>query len=370
MIIHSVTDQFNLGGGIEHIFQVARGLKDFKFRIFGKPGEAIEKFKSLENVEIRDKGFDRQYVLEEKPDLVHIHHLRPLLELFKFPFSKKCHIPVIFTAHGLHIHKYEFYNSPRARLNYFMRFQLEKRLFRHPARVIAVSREDQSFLEQQYHLNNVTYLTNGIDFTPIQAAEAGQETKKTLRRRLGFKEDAFLFIIVARFDFQKGLDVFLKAVSILKQLPGTPDHSQIQFILVGDGAELDNMKKLSRELGIGEYLHFLGARRDVYDIMRAGDAFLLPSRWEGLPIVLLETGLLKLPVIASDTYGNREVIKSGNGILFKNLDSDALAAVIRDVTENKYDLENMAQNLSLEIHRNYSLEKMLAGLENIYKDQI
>ncbi len=44
MIIHLVTDRFHIGGGIEHIFQIARGLKDFRFRIFGQPGEAEEKF--------------------------------------------------------------------------------------------------------------------------------------------------------------------------------------------------------------------------------------------------------------------------------------------------------------------------------------
>jgi glycosyltransferase involved in cell wall biosynthesis len=126
------------------------------------------------------------------------------------------------------------------------------------------------------------------------------------------------------------------------------------------------MKHLSHNLSVSEYITFLGARTDVYDILKAGDVSLLPSRWEGLPIILLETGLLKVPVIASDTYGNREIIKENNGILFKNLDSCALAGVIQDVLDNKYDLNVYSQNLYKEIHKNYNLKKMLSGLSEIY----
>ena len=68
MYIHLVTDKFHLGGGLEHIFQLTQGLKDIKFRIFGKPGqrEAVEKFKSLDNVEIYDQGYHPSQVLKKK----------------------------------------------------------------------------------------------------------------------------------------------------------------------------------------------------------------------------------------------------------------------------------------------------------------
>ena len=138
------------------------------------------------------------------------------------------------------------------------------------------------------------------------------------------------------------------------------------FVFVGDGPEFEALKDLGRALKVNDHISFLGARTDVYDILGAADAFLLPSRWEGLPIVLLETGLLKVPVIASDTYGNREIIGKTNGVLFKNLDHRALAEVIRKVLSGEYDLGACAENLYNEIHANYSLEKMLAGLKEIY----
>ena len=364
MNIHLVTDEFSLGGGIEHIYQVAKGLTEIKFRIFAQPGNAVKKFQHLENVEIHDKGYHPSYVMEKKTDLVHFHHLRPLLSFFRNPMGRATHnVPIVFTAHGLHVHKYEFYNSIRGKINYFLRFHLEKRLLSKVNRIIAVSREDKGFLEEKYHLKNVTYLTNGIDFSALNAEDVLSKNKSDLRGKLDLPTDDFLFVTVARFHFQKGYDILIKAISLVKD--AIKKHNG-RFIFVGDGSEFEKMKDLSQNLSVYDYIIFLGARTDVYDILKAGDVSLLPSRWEGLPIILLETGLLKIPVIASDTYGNREIIKEKNGILFKNLDSEALATVIQDVLEKKYDLDSYSENLYQEIHKNYNLEKMLTGLRDIY----
>jgi len=363
MVIHLVTDRFHTGGGLEHIYQVARGLGDIRFRIFARPGEreAVEKFKELENVTIRDGGYDPAYVLAEGPDLVHIHHLKPFFSFFNRPF-RRYGVPVMYTAHGLHIHKFEFYGSMGGRLRYFLRFHLEKRLLPKASRVVAVSCEDKVFLEERYGLGNVTYLTNGIDFSAVTGGVERVEGRT--REELGLPGDAFLFVTVARFNFQKGYDILLRAISRVRDgLRGR----KCCFVFVGDGEEFEEMKELARELSVSEFVLFLGMRTDVYDILRVGDVFLLPSRWEGLPIVLLEAGLLGLPVIASDTYGNREIIGDRNGILFKNLDVEVLAGVIVDVLDGKHDLAACSANLYNEVQSNYSLDKMLSGLRELYQ---
>jgi glycosyltransferase involved in cell wall biosynthesis len=311
MHIHLVTDEFSLGGGIEHIYQIAKGLKDISFRIFARTGEAVKKFHHLENVEICDKGYAPAYVMEKEPRLVHFHHLKPLLAFFRSPF-KRHPVPTVFTAHGLHIHKYEFYNSLRGRLNYFLRFQLEKRLLPRARRIIAVSREDKLFLEEKYHLKNVVYLTNGIDFSAVTAGQG--VSREELRKKLNLPRDRLLFVTVARFNFQKGYDILIRAIAMVKDVVKAYGG---RFVFVGDGPEFEKMKQLGQSLGVFEDIVFLGARNDVYDILRAADVCLLPSRWEGLPIVLLETGLLKVPVIASDTYGNREIIGKKTGFFLR-----------------------------------------------------
>ena len=129
MLIHLVTDHFSVGGGIEHIYQIVKGLKDFNFGIFAKPGSAEQKFTNLKNVRIYNGGFQPGYVMADKPDLVHIHHLRPLSSFFK-KYYDRYKIPVIFTAHGLHIHKYEFSGSLSDKLKYNLRFIFEKTILK------------------------------------------------------------------------------------------------------------------------------------------------------------------------------------------------------------------------------------------------
>ena len=85
MLIHMVTDNFSTGGGLEHIFQIVRGMPAHDFRIFAKAGDALEKFSGLSNVATCSQGFRPALVLKPKPDLVHIHHLLPLLAFFLYP---------------------------------------------------------------------------------------------------------------------------------------------------------------------------------------------------------------------------------------------------------------------------------------------
>lgn len=357
-----VTDEFSVGGGVEHIYQIVKGMPDLQFAVFGEPGPAAAKFGGLDNVDVCDKGYAPATVLEKKPDLVHIHHLKPLTAFFKNPF-KRYGVPVMYTAHGLHIHKFEFYGAFSAKVKYWLRFRLEKRILPKARKVIAVSREDKMFMESNYRLGNVTYLSNGIDIAAILAAQQGTDSKAQLRERLGLPGDAFLFITVARFNFQKGYDILLRALACIRDVL---EKHPCRFVLVGDGPEFDAMKRLGRELDVDRFVMYLGSRSDVYDILRAGDVFLLPSRWEGLPIVLIEAGLMKLPVVASSTYGNREIIGQDCGVLFENLNSGALASAIKDVLTKTQDMASLGERLYREVQANYSLDTMLSGLREIY----
>src|SRR5439155_1084 len=75
-------------------------------------------------------------------------------------------------------------------------------------------------------------------------------------------------------------------------------------------------ERLATRLGLGDRLHLLGIRRDVPEILRTFDVFMLTSRWEGLPRVVLEAMASGLPVVASSVDGTAEVVRDGvNGLL-------------------------------------------------------
>ncbi len=127
----------------------------------------------------------------------------------------------------------------------------------------------------------------------------------------------------ARLDRQKGLDVLLRAV------PGVPD---VDLEVVGDGPERDALQALAYDLGIAGRVHFAGWSDRTRDWLGRWDAFVLPSRFEGLPLSILEAMLAELPVVASDVGSIGEAVRDGiTGRLVAADDPDALAAALRDV---------------------------------------
>jgi glycosyltransferase involved in cell wall biosynthesis len=345
MRVALLTDKFSTGGGLEHIYQLCAGMPDIQFGVFGKPGDAQGKFASLENVKIFFSS-DKAVVEAFEPDLVHYHHLKPLFSVHP-PSGRK-----VFTVHGVHLHRYEFTAGLRSSLQYFARLWLERILYRRINRLITVSAEDASYL-QQHHRCDSTTIYNGIDFAPI---EKSRPSKNELRSRMNLPIDKVLYLTVARFDFPKGHDVLVRAIAAMKR-NNTIDSRM--FIFAGDGALMASTRKLAETLGVSEHILFLGTRSDVYDLMAASDVFVLPSRWEGLPITLIEALVVGLPAVASQTYGISTVAREtgDNVYLFENENSEDLArALAVEQRFNKCNLEIFNVRSMVEATRKLYLE--------------
>jgi glycosyltransferase involved in cell wall biosynthesis len=314
MRVALITDKFDFGGGLEHIFQICHGLPNIQFGVFGKPGEAANKFSTLHNVEVFSGGYHQSYIRDFKPDLLHIHHLKPLLALRRAPYRK------LFTVHGVHIRKFKFKGGMLSWVKMQARIALEKQLFQCLDAIIAVSQADQELLSQAHGLKDSILVYNGVD---IEAIRTHKFHKSSLRLELGLNPIHRIFLTVARFDYPKGHDILLPAIA---QLAKETDLSGTTFVLVGGGELLPGMQALAKSLGISDHILFTGARPDAVRFMQVADAFILPSRYEGLPLTLLEALACQLPIVASLTSGITELAdKFPNAIaLFKNGDSQDL----------------------------------------------
>jgi glycosyltransferase involved in cell wall biosynthesis len=360
MLVHLVTDRLHTGGGVEHIFQITRGLPDMSFRVFAAPGDADGKFAGLANVEACPGGYRPSRILKGDPDVVHIHHLRPLLAFFANPL-RKYGVPIIYTAHGLHLHKYEFIPGSRSRLAFGMRLTLEKYLLKRADQVIAVSREDRDYIAERYGIRRVRHIANGIE-PPPEAAGAGE--REDVAREFQLPVNGPLCLTVARFDFQKGQDILLRAIALAR---GALAEKNARFLLAGEGNTLAEMKGLASRLGISDLVRFLGNRSDARRLMRAADIVILPSRWEGLPIVLLEAGLMRVPVIAAATYGSRELLTDDRGVSFAPGDASDLANKLRGAVGGEFDLAARAENLYRSVRRDYGVQGFLAAMRDLYE---
>ena len=162
----------------------------------------------------------------------------------------------------------------------------------------------------------IVTIRNGID------APAARRARDETRAALAVAHEARIVITVARFTAQKGYDLLLHAAAeVSRQAP----HAV--FLLVGDGPEREAMQTLAGSLDLRN-VAFLGERADVPDLLAAADLFVLPSLFEGLPLVVLEAMALALPVVATRIGGTVEALGSDHPFLVPAGDPLPLATAI------------------------------------------
>lgn len=144
-------------------------------------------------------------------------------------------------------------------------------------------------------------------------------------------------LFVGRLTKQKGCDILIEACIHIKA-------SNIHLFIVGDGPDNDALKKQSEavlEANQGIKITFLGMQSNVISIMKQADLFVMPSRWEGLPTVLIEALGVGMPVISTDCFsGPREIIPSEfhDACLVEVGDVISLANKINAVDYSRYNV--------------------------------
>ena len=126
-----------------------------------------------------------------------------------------------------------------------------------------------------------------------------------MRKQLGLSEE-FAVGHVGRFNPQKNHPFLLAIFAVL--LKKEPNAT---LLLVGGGEDMPKMQAKARELGIADYIRFMGVRSDVADLMQAMDVFAFPSLYEGLPVTMVEAQAAGLPCIISDKVPPECILTEG-----------------------------------------------------------
>ena len=159
-----------------------------------------------------------------------------------------------------------------------------------------------NFGEKNYKKGKINVLRNAIF---VDDYVYNEETRENIRNEFGLN-GKFVIGNVARFSYQKNheflIDVFEKLYS---------ENDSYRLLLVGDGENYANIKQIVKHKDLEDVVVFLGRRDDVADILQAIDAFVFPSRFEGLGMVVVEAQCSNLPCICS-TAVPREVDLSDN----------------------------------------------------------
>lgn len=144
-------------------------------------------------------------------------------------------------------------------------------------------------------LDKVTILNNAID---VDSFKLDVKTRLDYRQQLKISEDEIVIGHVGRFNEQKN-HVFL--IEIFENLCLMHPECSFHLVMIGEGELLDNIKEKVQNSKIASNCHFLGLQLDVNKWMQSFDVFLLPSLFEGLPVVGVEAQAIGLPCVFSDS---------------------------------------------------------------------
>ena len=197
--------------------------------------------------------------------------------------------------------------------------------YRRNARVIAVSDGVAGSIRSSVPVEVVVHGTDP------SLAVTGEAARTAARAELGLAPDARVVGSVGNFTAKKDQATLVRAVAELRGA-GPGRGGDPVLVLVGLGPLEDELRALARRLGIAERVVFAGSRDDVFALLPALDVFALSSRFEGLPIALLEAMASGVAPVATRVGGIPEVITDGrDGVLVDPGDPGALAAALTRV---------------------------------------
>ncbi|BBH22981.1 glycosyl transferase family 1 [Paenibacillus baekrokdamisoli] len=282
-------------------------------------------------------------IRKNRIQIIHSHNFGSKMWaiLCKMLFPK---LRLVFTIHDTHIVK---------KLSGFHIF-LHKKIIN---RNIAIS---NAVLDEctERHINNTTRIYNGIRLEKFYA----------FRKNNNAINGEIKLVNVARITHRKkGQDVLIRAVHECLHKGLDVSCSFIGGVYEYDKDSMIQLKALAAELQITDKIHFLGNINDVPSHLAQYDVFVLPSRYEGLGLVILEAMAAGLPVIAANIDGPSELIKHGlNGYLFESENDVDLANQILAMSINSSKRMNMVAEASRGV-KEFDMAVMLANYRDLYQ---
>ena len=198
---------------------------------------------------------------------------------------------------------------------------------------------------------------NGIDVQRFS-----QELHEEPEVKLKSKPDSIIIGSVGRLHHQKGYEYLIDASPhIIKEFP------EVKFVLIGDGELKDELENLAKKKGINNSYIFLGSITNIPELLSQMDLFVLPSLWEGLPLVLLEAMAAKKPVVATGVNGVTEIIENEkDGILVHPKNSHDLSTAIIRLLKDSALMDRIAKAGFNKVSAEFNLTKMVKETEDIY----
>jgi glycosyltransferase involved in cell wall biosynthesis len=354
------------GGAEEHIVTLLRGLDRRQFQpllvctpeVAGQvrsdiPGDVeLIPLRLLKPGHLASALRLARIIRERRIDILHSHLFYS--SLFASPIGWLCRVPLIIeTPHVREQWRQGWFKS---------RFIVDRLVGRFVHKYIAVSDANARYLIEEKRLpaRKITVIHNGCDierFDPDRKAPSG------LRQSLGFGQVDPVLVVAGRLEPQKGHRVLLDALpTVLHVFP------QARLVCVGSGSLRSELEARGRELGLGDSIRFVGHQSNIPDWLALAELTILPSFYEGLPLVAIESLASGRPVVATAVDGTPEiVVDEETGVTVPPGDAPALAQAICRLLGDPVFRERLARRGREWVLERFSADQQIRRTELLYR---
>ena len=354
-----IIDDASMGGGQKHLLLLAQNIDKSKFSVevaCEEKGFLVDELTKI-NIPVHPIKISNWPSLKSFFTLAKIiHNVNPFIihshgGTAGF-YSRICSltkkkIGVVHTYHGIH-----YLNFEKNLSKYIFRF-IDRALLPLTDRIICVAKNDFDLGLRNGVLkkDKSAIIKNGINIEQFASENIPADQKENI-----------IVGSVGRLHTQKGYEFLIKSAGKILDV-----HPNVRFVIAGDGEIRNELSQLTKSAGVENYFTFLGNQNDIPAILKQFDIFVLPSLWEGLPLVLLEAMAAKKPIIATGVNGISEIIESGKtGILVPPRDSEKLADAINRMIDDG-DLRKYVVNEGFKkVNEEFNVVSMVKKTEELY----
>ncbi len=342
----------------------AREISDLKLYFIPELARAVNPLKDL----ITIFKLARLFRIE-KPDIVHTHSSKAGILgrwacfLFKFfhSISSRSSPPapkIIHTFHGFGFNRYQ--KMPVR----FLFVLAEKMAATISDMLIFVSESNLSEAKSRKIGNPAKYflIRSGIDIGFFKNTQVDKISKK---KEIKINSEDFVITTIGPFKKQKNLSDFLIIANLLKYR-----GLKSKFLIVGDGEEREKLNVIREALELTDEVRFMGwlkEKKEVAEILKITDVFVMTSLWEGLPRSILESMAAGVPVCANAVDGVKDVVKDGDtGLLAEPFDTKRMAENILRILKEEGLGKRITVNALKMLDESFDIGKMVIRQENLY----
>lgn len=363
------------GGGVRsgietYVISIAKGLNKDGMETILTPLKAGIFIEEAEGIGLKVRKLEKRFkgdpsviqmlvkiIKEEKIDIIHTHgengnfYGRIAAKIYKTP-------RLITTVHTF----YRETLRDRYKLSWMRNFAYWQDILTSKLcdAIIAVNNSIRdNLVTAGVNRKKIKVIPNGIDVDNYENVTSGSAELKV---SLGLKGNEIVIGTAGRLSLVKNIETLLLAgKEVIKAIP------EVRLVIIGDGPQMQYLKKLSLKLGISGYVIFTGWQMDITKYLSIMDIFVNTSLIEGSSFAILEAMALTKPVIATNVGGNPELIVAGEtGHLTPFNDANALTSSILDILEDKDKALQMGKAGRKQVETHFHEKQMLKLTKEVY----